>query len=108
VNTYSDFQGLYGATINDRTATKNNLCFVKTMMENSIVAQENVRKLKDSRPCSRETRPTTAFSTMKKPMSANLGNKLAEIEALNQNYEDLFLKKDVYFFIIYKMGIFLG
>lgn len=68
LNNCTDFHGLYGATINDKTATKNNIFFVKTMLENSLATQQNVLNLKNSRPCSRETRPFTAYSTIKNPV----------------------------------------
>ena len=99
LDTYMDFHGLYGSTINDRTATKNNVCFVKTMLENSLVTQENVRKLKNSRPCTRETRPKTAFSTIKSIIHQVESKDELGREELEKNYETMFLKKDVLIFL---------
>ena len=93
-----DFHGLYGSTINDRTATKNNLCFVKTMLENSIVTQENVKRLKSSRPVTRETRPKTAFSTIKSRAFLDEMKEKEEFgknQDLEKNYENMFLRKEV-------------
>ena len=95
IDFYADFHGLYTASINERTATKD-LCFVRTMMENSITAQENIKKLKNSRPCTRETRPMTALTTLKRPQYEKYEQKAhGNSEILDKNYENLFLQKDV-------------
>lgn len=105
LSNYSDFHGLYITTIDDRTATKNNLFFVKTMLENSMATKENVKKIKESRPSTREMRPSTAFTTIQYKNKLFKTNK--EDENLQKNYESLFLKKDVSILFIISVAFIL-
>ena len=60
--------------------------------------QENVQKLRNSRPCTRETRPKTAISTIKSRINFEENKEIQENLDLDKNYETMFLKKDVCFF----------
>lgn len=58
-----------------------------------MATKENVKKIKESRPSTREMRPSTAFTTIQYKNKFFKPSK--EDENLQKNYESLFLKKDV-------------
>lgn len=67
------------------------------MLENSNATIENVRNLKNSRPCTSEKRPATAFSTISNISKKNtlFFKQMKENENANKNFDEVFLDKNV-------------
>ena len=92
---HSEFKGLYSTEIDDKIATRTDLGFVKTILEKSEIAKENVEKLRKSRPGTSQDKTSSWFINQKeerkRKTSARKENEKKEEES-ESNFVLSFLK----------------
>jgi hypothetical protein len=85
---YSEFKGLYTSEIDENLANRTDMGFVKTILENSSIAKENLKKLKSSRPGTSQDKSNSWLSAEKrKPLfSGRKSRNLEKNEEENENF----------------------